>query len=88
MLEPFWHLFKTEMNKNLFVNSVVATRNYLTHASSDLANKSAESDRLFVLVHNLEALFQLHLLQLIGIRQEKIEALARNHIRLRQKLGH
>ena len=88
MLEPFWHMFKTEMNKNLFVNSVVATRNYLTHASSDLENKSAESDRLFVLVHNLEALFQLHLLQLIGKRQEKIDALARNHIRLRQNLGH
>ena len=88
MLEPFWHFFKTETNKNLFVNSVVTTRNYLTHASSDLENKSTEWDRLFVLVENLEALFQLHLLQSIGIRQEKIEDLAENHRRLRHKLIH
>ena len=86
MLEPFWDLYKTKINMNSFINSIVDTRNYLTHASSELESKSAKGIELYKLSQNLEALFQLHLLQLIGIRQENIEDLAKNHRSLVQKL--
>lgn len=67
MVEPFGHLFADTRKQKAFVDKVVITRNYLTHYDSGLEDQATKEQDLWGLTAGLEALFQLHLLQFIGL---------------------
>ena len=87
MIKPFaGHLGNAEARKE-FVDRVVDTRNYLTHYDPTLAARAAHGVAIYHLTAKLEALFQLHLLTMVGISQERIERLLASNQKLRHRLG-
>ena len=63
-------------------------RNYLTHYDETTTGKRATgSDELFELYEKLEALFQLHLLSLIGLDAPAIDSIIHGNRGLRRRLG-
>ena len=87
MIDPFKDLFGNSKKRNSFIGKVVDTRNYLTHYDSSLENKAANGEDLWKLYRKLEALFQLHFLQLIGMDIESIKSIIKENKDLRNKLG-
>ena len=87
MIEPFKNLFGNQKKCRSFIDKVVDTRNYLTHYDSGLATKAASGEGLWKLCMKLEALFQLHFLQLIEMDLESIRSIVNENYALRNKLG-
>ena len=88
LIEPFERWFGDRRASRSFVNSACDTRNYLTHYDEDTTgNRATTPDEMYDLYVKLEALFQLHLLSLIGIDAEAIEAIVRGNRDLRRILG-
>ena len=75
LIEPFKNHFGNKKKRKKFINRIVDTRNYLTHYDPNLEPKAAKGQALQVLCQKIEALFQLHFLQLIGFSQEDINAI-------------
>ncbi|WP_313223347.1 HEPN domain-containing protein [Pseudoxanthomonas mexicana] len=87
MLKPFSsHFGNAEVRKDL-VDRVVDTRNYLTHYDPSLAERAATGRELYELTSKLRALFQLHLLVLVGIETRTIERIITSNRHLRYRLG-
>ena len=86
MIKPFQHFFGDEEESKSLVSQIVDTRNYLTHYSGKLESKAANHEDLLMLCDKLEALFQLHLLQLIGFDAESIDLIAKDNQSLSIKL--
>ena len=72
MVKPFRSWFGNKKETESFITKVVDTRNYFTHYDSSLATKAASGEDLWKLCQKLEALFQLHLLVLVGIDPKPI----------------
>ncbi|WP_329955164.1 HEPN domain-containing protein [Xanthomonas albilineans] len=87
LLKPFTSHFGNAEERKVLVDNMVDTRNYLTHYDPALAARAAQRIDLLKLVYKLEALFQLHLLLLVGIDQSRINALVASNLKLRQRLG-
>ncbi len=88
MIAPFSDLFGTESARKALVSQVVSTRNYLTHYDQAIKIQAVtDPQELFQLQSKLEALVQLHLLQLLGIDNDHIRNMATRHLPLRRKLG-
>lgn len=87
MLKPFASHFGNAEARKEFVDRVVDTRNYLTHYDSALAERAAHGVAIYHLTAKLEALFQLHLLTMVGISQERVERLLASNQKLRHRLG-
>ena len=88
MITPFKDLFGNESARSKFTNQVVKTRNYLTHYDPRIKNEAVtEPQELLQLHSKLEALVQLHLLQLLGIDDDHIIAMGTRYPPLKQKLG-
>ena len=87
MIKPFEKFFGDNDERRSFIDKVVSTRNYLTHYDSELVSKAASGNDLWMLYTKLEALFQLHFLRLIGIKDESISAIVEGNFALRNKLG-
>ena len=88
MIRPFQHCLgiKNSKERKYFVHKVVKTRNYFTHydkRNEDLARGMRD---LILLSYRLEALFQLHLLRLIGLSTEQIDFIVENSSILQSKL--
>ena len=71
-VKPFRSWFGSKKETESFITKVVDTRNYFTHYDSSLATKAASGEDLWKLCQKLEALFQLHLLVLVGIDPKPI----------------
>ena len=88
LLEPWEHWFGNREKRRAFVNMVCDTRNYLTHYDeATTRNRASGSDELFDLFGKLEVLFQLHLLNLIGLDDSSIDSIVQENRRIRGKLG-
>ena len=88
MLSPFNDLFGTESARKAFISRVVSTRNYLTHYDEGIKNQAMTDPEGLLQLHlRLEALVQLHLLQLLGIDNDHIRNMATRYPPLRRKLG-
>lgn len=87
LVDCFSGLFGGAKARRCFVKKVADTRNYLTHYSSRGKKKAASEDELMHLYRKLEALFQLHLMRLIGFDSKSIEIVANEVDSLRHKLG-
>ena len=79
MIKPFERFFGDARQQKAFVAKVVVTRNYLTHYDSKLEGQAANGADLWKLTAGLEALFQLHLLQLVGFDPGRIDRVLRGH---------
>lgn len=86
MIDPFKDFFGSNGQRKLLVNSVVDTRNYLTHFDERLADRVARGEKLWQLCMRLEALLQLFLLRLIGLDHESIGQITRSSTVLGAKL--
>ena len=88
MITPFRDLFGNVSARSKFTNQVVTTRNYLTHYDHRSKEEAVtEPQELLQLRSKLEALVQLHLLQLLGLEDGHIRALADRYPPLQRKLG-
>lgn len=87
MIEPFERFFGGKDERRSFISKVVSTRNYLTHYDSELASKAARGRDLWMLYLKLEALFQLHFLRLVGIKDKSVSTIVEGNRALRDKLG-
>lgn len=87
MIRPFKCWFGNHDKRKGFIREVVDTRNYFTHLSEELEGKEAKGQELLVLYEKLEALFQLHLLRLVGFQADGIDSIIRSNYPLRRKLG-
>lgn len=86
IIEPFKHLIGTSKARNKLIRSIVDTRNYLTHYDEELQRKAANGKELWVLCLRMEAIFQLHLLQVLGFTKEEVQSVFDNSDSLQQKL--
>ena len=86
MLEPFADVFGDEERRRVLINGIMDTRNYLTHYDLSLESKAAKGGDLEVLCLKIEALFQLHFLQLIGFSQEDINSIADHQLKRKLQL--
>ena len=88
MISSFRDLFGTESARSTFAHQVVSTRNYLTHYDDSIRDEAVtDPQELWQLRSKLEALVQLHLLELLGIKHDHIQRMANRYPPLRQKLG-
>ena len=83
IVEPFPQWFGDQNESSQFVNKVINTRGYLTHHDIKYELQAARGEDLWKLYERLEALFQLHLLKLIGV---DIDSIVKKTERLRSKL--
>jgi hypothetical protein len=86
LIEPFKYLFGNNEKREKLVNRILDTRNYLTHYDLSLESKASKGRDLEVLCLKIEALFQLHFLQLIGFSQEEINSIADHQLRTKLQL--
>ncbi len=86
LIESFEDFTGTREERKNLKNTIVATRNYLTHYDKRLEPKAAEGEELWLLYTKMEAIFQLHLLKILGFTNSEIESVYRNSQHLRDKL--
>jgi hypothetical protein len=86
IVTPFKELIGNSKERNKLIRTIVDTRNYLTHYDKSLQSKAANGRDLWVICHRMEAIFQLHLLQVIGFKETEINSVFKNSYALQQKL--
>ena len=84
ILEPYKRWFGNSSTRDALVNTICDTRNYLTHYDEVTTGDRAKGPQeLHELYKQLEALFQLHLLGILGIDGPAIDSIVRNNRSLR-----
>jgi len=86
IIEPFKDHLGTSKERSKLLRKIVDTRNYLTHYSESLHDKSAKGRDLWVLCMKMEAIFNLNFLKVIGFTDEEINEVVENCRPLKQKL--
>ncbi|UNP88286.1 hypothetical protein MNZ22_17015 [Aeromonas encheleia] len=86
IIEPFKELLGASKERSKIIRAIVDTRNYLTHYDPSLKDASAKGTELLSLSLKMEAIFQLHLLQILGFTQSEIKSVFENSYDLQQKL--
>ena len=86
IIEPFKNIIGTDKEREKLITSIMDTRNYWTHYNPKLELKVAKGRNLEVLCFKIEALFQLHFLQLIGFSQEEINSIVDHQLRWKLQL--
>ncbi|HGJ5876749.1 MAG TPA: HEPN domain-containing protein [Arsenophonus sp.] len=61
-------------------------RNYLTHYSEYLEGEFVKGRELWILCFKMEAIFNLHFLNVIGFTVEEVEKVVENYHPLKRKL--
>lgn len=87
IIEPFSKRFGSSKVRNKLIRAIVDTRNYLTHYDKSLEKKTATGRELWILCLKMEAIFQLHLLQVLGFTQAEIESVLDNSQELQNKIN-
>lgn len=88
VMKPFQEKLGNSKNREKLLQQIVDTRNYLTHYSVTLKDKTAQGEELWRLCETLEVLFQLHFLKLIGFSDEEINTIVSQSYSLKTKLSH
>ena len=88
LIKPFARWFGSSRGElQAFINRVYDTRNYLTHYDEETTpDRAVQPEELFALYSRMDALFQLHLLSMIGFDDSFIGSLVQRNLRLRRKL--
>ena len=88
LIKPFAALLGSAAERNTLVNLMIDTRNYLTHYDDALRSRAASGETLYALQQTSEAVFQLHILSILGFEAEDIEGVVSRSERLRSKLSY
>ena len=86
LIKPFASLFGTKRERERFIGTAVDTRNSLAHTAMVRDGLADDLGSFFRLQQKLEALFQLHLLKLLGFSYQEIEKIAEKQ-ELKRKLS-
>jgi len=86
IIEPFKEFIGTSKERSKLISTIVDTRNYLTHYDESLESKAASGRDLLLLCLKMEAIFQLHLLQVLGFTQEEVQSVFDRSDELQKKL--
>ena len=68
------------------IRSIVDTRNYLTHYDESLEKNAADGTELWALCQKMEAMFQLHILNILGFSENEVSEIYKNSENLRKKI--
>ena len=85
IIKPFKDIIGTDENRQKLINSIMDTRNYLTHHKPSKELKAAKGVNLWPLCMKMELLLELHFLQLMGFRREQIDSVVANCAQLKRK---
>ncbi|MDE0690068.1 MAG: hypothetical protein OXI61_18040 [Candidatus Poribacteria bacterium] len=85
IVEPFKDIIGTNGNPQELIDSIMDTRNGLTHHNPAKEPKVAKGVNLWYLCLKMELLFELHILQLMGFSREKIDSIVDNSPELKRK---
>ncbi|TQI82495.1 hypothetical protein FHU10_2527 [Serratia fonticola] len=86
IIEPFEEHLGTSKERSKLLRKIVDTRNYFTHYSEDLEGDSAKGKELWNLCLKMEAILNLHFLNVIGFTVEEIKIIIENCAPLQRKL--
>ncbi len=86
IVEPFKDFFGTKKERKKIIRSIVVTRNYLTHYNQSLKAQAASGKDLSILCLKIEALFQMHFLQILEFTPEEIKSVVNDCHLLQWKL--
>jgi hypothetical protein len=86
IIEPFKAHLGTSRSRSKILRSIVDTRNYLTHYSEEMKASSAKGRALWILCINMEIIFSLHFLKVIGFTEYEIDEVVKNCHPLKRKL--
>ena len=88
LLSPFEYWFGDPESRSALVRKIRDTRNYFTHYDEASAkHRVTDGHELFQLYMKLEALLQLHLLDLLGLDRSAIDSIVQNNAALRRRLS-
>ncbi|PTP10069.1 ApeA N-terminal domain 1-containing protein [Vibrio splendidus] len=87
IISPFKDTIGTSRERNKFIRKIVDTRNYLTHYNEALKDSYPTGKELWLLCNKMEAIFQLHFLQVIGFSNNEIKNIIINNNKLRDKVS-
>lgn len=85
LFEPFSNFYESKKDWKSLIDKSLNTRNYLTHSTKDLESRAMKGRKLFELNRRLEVLFQLHLLQILGLELEELNEIVENNYSLKSK---
>ena len=85
IIKPFKDLIGADANQQALIDSIVHTRNYLTHHNPRKELKAATGTNLWGICLKMELLFELHILQLMGFSRERIDSIVDNSPELKRK---
>lgn len=86
IIEPFKEYFGSSKERSKMIRSIVNTRNYLTHYNESLKEKAADGAELSAICQKMEAMFQLHILNILGFSTDEVSAIYNNSENLRKKI--
>ena len=86
IIKPFKEFLGTSKDRNKLIRSIIDTRNYLTHYDKSLESTAVSGRDLWLLCLKMEAIFQLHLLQVLGFTEAEVRSVINNSNELQQKL--
>lgn len=86
VIEPFKDVVGSSGERGKLIRAIVNTRNYLTHYSEALESEATKGKDLWVLCRKMEAIFQLHMLDVLSFTKNEIISVHRNSQNLQQKL--
>jgi ApeA N-terminal domain 1 len=87
IVKPFKGIIGNAKERSKLITRIVDTRNYLTHYDESSKLKAADGQDLLSLCYKMEAVFQLHFLQVLGFTPEEIKSLLSNSYPLQEKLN-
>lgn len=80
MIEPFAKHFGEEAERNDFARDVAKLRNDLSHQIGRPDESPDRLSHLLAMSNRLQALFQMHLLRLLGLDDDRIDDIAERHL--------
>ena len=86
IIMPFNKNIGNAKERGKLIRKIVDTRNYLTHYSESLEEKTTKGLDLWDTCQKMEAIFQLHLLSQLGLEKEQIQEILKINYKLHQKL--
>ena len=87
VIEPYKEIFGNTKDRNIFIRKAVDTRNYLTHYDKSLKSNMACGEDMWKLFLKMEVIFQLYLLQILGLSKKEIEKILNSNDKLQNKLN-
>ena len=84
--KPFKDIFGTNREREKLARNIADTRNYLTHYDDSLESKAVVDSNLLSLCLKMEAIFQLHLLHVLGFDRDAVYSIFNNSHKFKSKL--